>query len=179
MSAIESRESIHCGKQTRYYGRLPGGYKSNHCGEMTLDETFTLARLQALSPCEYESYCSRGEEFRRRITNAVLNALKLSDVWRTDFESRGKWGGVFPVHLRLTHRKCKHLRIDILSPGDESPFWHGLMWLNPDHTGLYFWNSENLATDVIGELLLGIDAMVRSGHTPVDIAGVLRRVGIH
>jgi len=78
----------------------------------------------------------------------------------------------------MTHRKCRHVTIDILSPSGESPFWHGLIWLNPDHTGLYFWNSEKLATDVIGELLLRIDEMVRAGYAPGDIASVLRRGGI-
>lgn len=178
MSAVEFRENIRCSKQTRYYGRLPGGYMSNHSGEMTRDEAFTLARLQALSPCEYESYCARGEEFRRRISGAVLHVLNPGDDWRTDCESRGEWGGVFPVHLRLTHRKCRHVIIDILSPGGESPFWHGLMWLNPNHTGLYFWNSEQLATEVIGKLLQRVSEMVRAGHAAGEIAGTLRREGI-
>lgn len=179
MSVIQSKEIIRSSKQSRYYGRLPGGYMSSDSGEMTRDEVFTLTRLQAFSPCDYESYRARGEEFRQRLSGAVMHALNLSDVWRTDCEIRGEWGGVFPVHLRLTHRRCKHVTIDILSPGGESPFWHGLMWLNPDHTGLYFWNSEQLATDVIGELLLRIDGMVNAGYVAGDIAGILRRGGIN
>ncbi len=83
------------------------------------------------------------------------------------------------MHLRLMHRKCRHVTIDILSPGDESPFWHGLMWLNPGHTGLYFWNSEHLATDVIAVLLQRIDDMVREGYSPGDISCDLRRGGIN
>ncbi|WP_052259262.1 conjugation system SOS inhibitor PsiB family protein [Pantoea agglomerans] len=179
MSVIQSKENIRGGKLSRYYGRLTGGDMSSHSGEMTRDEPLTLARLRALSPCEYESYCARGEEFRQRMTGAVLHALKPGDAWRTDCETRGEWGGVFPVHLRLTHRKCRHVTLDILSPGGESPFWHGLMWLNPDHTGLYFWNSEQLATDIIRELLQRIDEMVRAGYTAGQIAVVLRRGGIN
>lgn len=179
MSAIESRESIRSGKQTRYYGRLLGGYMSNHSGMMDRDETFTLARLQALTPFEYESYCARDEEYRHRISGAVLHVINPGVDWRTDCESRGEWGGVFPVHLRLTHRKCRHVIIDILSPGGESPFWHGLMWLTPDHTGLYFWNSEKLATEAIAELLQRIDEMVKAGYGAGKIAVVLRRGGVH
>jgi len=178
MSVIQSKEIIRRGKPAGYYGRLQGGYICSHYGEMIRDETLTLARLQQFLPCDYETYCSRGEEYRHRLSCVVLHALMLSDIWRTGCESRGEWGGVFPVHLRLTHRECKQLTIDILSPSDESPFWHGLIWLNPDHTGLYFWNSEHLATDIIGEQLHRIDGMVRAGHGPGDIAGILRNGGI-
>lgn len=151
---------------------------SNHSGEMNQDETFTLARLQALSPWEYESYCARGEEYRHRISGAIVHVIKPGDDWRADCESRGEWGGVFPVHPRLTHRKCRHFMIDILSPGEESPFWHGLMWMNPDHTGLYFWNSEQMASEVIPGLLQNIDSMINAGYASCDIADVLRRRGI-
>lgn len=157
MSVTQSKEIIRDGKQSGYYGRLPVGYMSSRIGEMTRDESLTLARLQTFSAYDYESYRARGEEFRQRLTGAVMHALNLSDIWRIDCEIRGEWGGVFPVHLRLTHRKCRHVTIDILSPGGESPFWHGLMWLNPDHTGLYFWNSEVLSTDIIGTLMQRIN----------------------
>lgn len=179
MSVIQSKEINRGSKQSRYYGRLSGGCMRSHSGEMTRDEAFTLTRLQAFSPCDYESYRARGEEFRQRLNGAVMHALNLSDVWHADCESRGEWGGVFPVHLRLTHRKCKHVTIDILSPGSESPFWHGLMWLNPDHTGLYFWNSEDLAVEAIGALLQRIDEMVNAGYVAGDIACILRRGGVN
>ena len=120
MSVIQSKEIIRGSKQSRCYGRLPGSYMSSHSGEMTRDEAFTLTRLQAFSPSDYESYRSRGEEFRQRLSGAVKHALNLSDVWRADCEICGEWGGVFPVHLRLTHRRSKHVTIDILSPGGES-----------------------------------------------------------
>lgn len=163
MSIMKFKERPSDIKRSAYFGRQAGGNMSQRSGEMTRDESFTLARLQQFSLFDYESYCARGEEFRHRLSGAVLHALKLPDVWRTDCESRAEWGGVFPVHLRLIHRKNKHVVIDILSPGGESPFWHGLMWLNPDHTGLYFWNSELLEIETIGQLLKRIDAMVRAG----------------
>jgi len=179
MSVTQSKAIFPVGKRSGYYGRLPGGHMSSHCGEMTRDEAFTLSRLQAFSACDYESYRARGEEFRQRLNGAVLHALKLDEVWNTDCESRSEWGGVLPVHLRLTHRKSKRVTIDILSPGAESPFWHGLMWLVPEHTGLYFWNSVKLATDVIGGLLQEIDGMVNVGYTAEDIVSLLRRGGIN
>nr|WP_240154193.1 conjugation system SOS inhibitor PsiB family protein [Pantoea communis] len=118
---------------------------------------------------------ARGEEYRHRLSGAVLNALKLSDAWRNDCEGRGEWGGVFPVHLRLTHRKCKHLTIDILSPGDESPFWHGLIWINPDHTGLYILNAEKFEPAMIRQMLIRIEGLVSAGIKPAEIAGLLGR----
>lgn len=175
MSVVQSKENIRGGKLSHYYGRLAGGDMSSQSGEMTRDEPLTLGRLRAISPCGYESYCARSEEFRQRMTGAILHALKPGDAWRMDCESRSEWGGIFPVHLRLTHRKCKGVTIDILSPGGESPLWHGLMWLVPDHTRFYFWNSELFDPKVIGKLLLRIDEMVRSGSMPGDIAGVIRR----
>lgn len=179
MSVTQSKEIIRDGKQSGYYGCLPGGYMSSRIDEMTRDEAFTLARLKAFSACDYESYRAKGEEFGQKLTGAVMHALNLSDVWRTDCEISGEWGGVFPVHLRLTHRKCKNVTIDIFSRGGESPFWHGLMWLNPGHTGFYFWNSEQLVTRTIRELLRNIDGMVRAGYAASDIAVALRRGGIN
>jgi hypothetical protein len=83
MSVIQSKEFIADGKHSAYYGRLRGGNFSRSSSEMTRDETFTLARLQQFPPCDYESYAARGEEFRHRLSSAVLNALKLSDIWHT------------------------------------------------------------------------------------------------
>lgn len=56
--------------------------------------------------------------------------------WVTDCDYREEWGGVFPVHLRLTHRKNRLVTLDILSAAEESQFWHGLIWITPNHTGL-------------------------------------------
>ncbi|WP_182057615.1 conjugation system SOS inhibitor PsiB family protein [Pantoea sp. ME81] len=178
MPVIQSKD-ITCGsKHSNNRDHQPAENMVSRSGEMTTDEPFTHSRLQQFTADDFESYRARGEAFRHRLSGAVLNALKLGDIWRTDCESRGEWGGIFPVHLRLTHRRCKHLTIDILSPGNGSPFWHGLMWLNPDHTGLYFWNSELLAADVIGGLLQNIDEMVSAGHKAGDIAAMLRGRGV-
>jgi len=83
MSFTQTKEKNRCGKLGGYYGRLPGGYMSNQCSEMTRDETITLARLHKFLPCDYESYRARGEEFRHRLSGAVLHALKLSMAFTT------------------------------------------------------------------------------------------------
>ena len=150
---------------------------SSHSGKMNRDEAFTLTRLQAFSACDYKSYRARGEEFRQRLCGAVMHELNLSDVWRTDCEIRGEWGGVFPVHLRLTHRRVKHVTIDILSPGSESPFWHALIWVTPDHTGLYILNTEQFEPEKIGRQLARVEEMVLVGITPAEIVTILGRRG--
>lgn len=82
---------------------------------------------------------------------------------------------MFPVHLRLTHRKQQHITLDILSPGNESPFWHGLIWIDPDHTGLFVLNIERFEPNTIGKLMQRIEVMVSVGLSPAEIAFELGR----
>lgn len=171
MSATQSKAKIRSGKARKYYGRQRGGYRS--CGGSEI----TLQHLQSFSAADFEACSARGEEFRQRLYDAVLNALSLSKVWLTDCECLDEWGGGFPVHLRLTHRKNRHVTLDILSPGSESPFWHGLLWVNPDHTGLYVLNTEQFEPETIGRLLTRIEEMVSAGITPAEIVAVLGRKG--
>lgn len=115
MSSTQFKEKTHNSKTSRYYGRQRCGHSG--CSELTRDESVTLQRLQAFTPGDFEAYSARGEEFRRRLCGAVLNALPFSNLWLTDCECKGEWGGVFPVHLRLTHRTNRRVMIDILSRG--------------------------------------------------------------
>lgn len=177
MSATQFKEKKHNGKTSAYYGRRSGGFRSCCGSEMTRDESVTLQRLRTFTPDDFEAYRARGEEFRRRLCGAVLNTLPISKVWLTDCECRGEWGGVFPVHLRFTHRKNRQVTIDILSPGSESPFWHGLGWINPDHTGLYVLNTEDFEPETIGRLLKNIEEMVTAGIPAAEIVAVLGRKG--
>lgn len=156
----------------------PGATSSKVCQEKHRHVLLTLSRLLAFTPEDYEAYRARGKTHRHRLCCAVLNALNPGQVWRTDEEIREEWGGVFPVHLRLTHRNCRHVQVDILSPGRESPFWHGLMWLTPDHTGLYFWNDDKFDPLVVRTLLQEIDDKVRDGVKPADIVSLMRREGV-
>ena len=176
MSATQSKENISNGKISAYYGRRRGGNRS--CSELTRDESVTLQRLKAFTPGDFEAYSARGEEFRRRLCGVVLHVLQVSGAWLADCECRGEWGGVFPVHLRFTYRKNRQVTLDILSPGNESPFWHGLIWINPDHTGLYVLNTEQFDPAAIGALLTCVEEMVSAGIPPAEIAGLLGRKGI-
>jgi len=178
MSATQFKEKISNGKISAYYGRRRGGHRSCCGSELTRDESVTLQRLKAFTPGDFEAYSARGEEFRRRLCGVVLHALQVSGAWLADCECRGEWGGVFPVHLRFTHRKNRHVTLDILSPGNESPFWHGLIWINPDHTGLYVLNTEQFEPAAIGALLTRVEEMVSAGVAPAEIAGLLGRKGI-
>lgn len=177
MSVTQSKEKISNGKICAYYGRRRGGNRSCCGSELTRDERVTLQRLKAFSPCDFEAYRARGEEFRRRLCGTVLHALPVSDAWLADCETRGEWGGVFPVHLRFTHRKNSHVTLDILSPGCESPFWHGLIWIIPDHTGLYVLNTEQFEPESIGRLLMRVEEMVSARITPAEIVAILGRKG--
>ncbi|MCW1877205.1 hypothetical protein OMR58_22410 [Erwinia sp. INIA-01] len=142
--------------------------------DMTENEPFTLALLQAFSPAEYEEYRQRGDEYRLRMSNAVLSQLSLSHRWITDCETRNEWGGVFPVHLRLTHDLCKNLTIDIFSPGNRSPFWHGLIWMDTDRTGLFFWNADTFRPeDISARLQKAEDLVIQGVRRPWNIASVL------
>ncbi len=177
MSATQSKEKIRNSKPSAYYGRRRRGYRSCCGSEMTRDESVTLQRLKAFAPGDFEAYSARGEEFRRRLYSAVLNALPIGKAWVADCECRGEWGGVFPVHLRLTHRNNRHVTLDILSPGSESPFWHGLIWINPGHTGLYVLNTEQFEPETIGRLLIHVEDMVSASITPAEIVAMLGRKG--
>ncbi|WP_186454476.1 conjugation system SOS inhibitor PsiB family protein [Candidatus Pantoea soli] len=177
MSATQSKGKKRHDKTSAYYGRRRAGYRCCSGSELTRDESVTLQRLQTFSSDDFEAYRARGEAFRRRLCGAVLHALPVSHAWRADCECRGEWGGVFPVHLRLTHQKNPHVTLDILSPGSESPFWHGLIWVNPDHTGLYVLNTEHFEPQAIGELLARVENMLADGFIPSEIVAVLGRRG--
>lgn len=84
---------------------------------------------------------------------------------------------MFPVHLRLTHRKNPLVTLEILSLGSESLFWHRLLWINPDHTGLYVLNTEQFERETISRLLTHVEKMVSAGITPAEIVEVLGRKG--
>lgn len=90
---------------------------------MTQEEKFTLNTLQTFTGCDFDAYRNRGEAFRLRLSGAVLTGLQLPDSWRTDCEMRGEWGGVYPVHLRLTRADAAWLAVELVSPSADSPLW--------------------------------------------------------
>ncbi|WP_017345791.1 conjugation system SOS inhibitor PsiB family protein [Pantoea sp. A4] len=148
--------------------------------DMTPDAPLGVAELKQFSAADFEAWCLRGEDFRRRLSAAVIAALRPAHVWRVDFEQGGEWGGVCPVHLRFTHKACDQIIIDVMSAGPASPYWNGLLWVNTGSTGLYCWNEDGFDPGSITGLLERIDALVSAGRTqPVDIASVLWRGGPH
>ncbi|UCB33487.1 Plasmid SOS inhibition protein (PsiB) (plasmid) [Duffyella gerundensis] len=175
MSATQFKEKKHNGKTSAYYGRRSGGMRSCCGSEMTRDESVTLQRLRTFTPDDFEAYSARGEEFRRRLCGAQCAGCQQSLV--DGLRMPGEWGGVFPVHLRFTPRKNRQVTIDILSPGSESPFWHGLGWINPDHTGLYILNTKDFEPETIGRLLKRVEDMVTAGIPAAEIVAVLGRKG--
>lgn len=177
MSAAQSKSKKFNGKRgDKFAASAAGSVCEELCGAMTKDDQFTLSCLQNFQPEDFEEYRNRGEEFRLRMSGAVLKALNISDEWDVDCENRCEWGGFFPVHLRLTHTRGEYVTLDILSPSKESPFWHGLIWINTDHTGLYFWNAERLEPETICPLLSRVDELVNKGITgPGDVAAILRQ----
>jgi len=85
---------------------------------------------------------------------------------------------VFPVHLRLTHLKNPLVTFDILTSGSESPFWHGLIiWINPEHAGLYVLNTEQFEPNTIGQQLTRIEEIVSADITPAEIVAVMGKKG--
>lgn len=92
MSAIQFKEKNTGSKTSAYYGRLQSGLLSSRCSEMTRDEAFSLARIRAFAPGDFEAYRARGEEFRKRLSGAVLHLLKPGGIWVTDCECREEWG---------------------------------------------------------------------------------------
>lgn len=177
MSATQSEGKNHDGKTSMYYGLPADGYQSSRDSELTRDDDATLQRLREFSPDDFEAFSIRGEEYRRHLCSQVLKVLPISKAWSTDYECAAEWGGVFPVHLRLTHRKKRHITLDILSPGSESPFWHCLIWVIPGHTGLYILNTEQFEPQAIGQLLMRVEEMLSAGIVPADIVAQLGRKG--
>lgn len=146
---------------------------------MTKEEKFSLAKLQAFTSNDFEQYRERGEEYRLRLSSAVIAALSLPEYWRVDCEIREEWGGLHPVYLRLYHFEAPSVPIEILSPCYESPYWYGRMQFEAGTCTAWFYSRDGFDTTSILDILRMLDEYIRAGYTEANALAVALRMGGH
>ncbi|KTR87731.1 conjugation system SOS inhibitor PsiB family protein [Pantoea dispersa] len=92
---------------------------------------------------------------------ALLNALQLPDSWRMDCEMRGEWGGVYPVHLRLTRADA----VVLVSPSGCSPVWRAIVADTRTRCRLRLYVSDRLEAAALQVILAKIADYTRAGFT--------------
>lgn len=130
-----------------------------------------------MSGPELEAYRERGEEFRHRLTCDTLRYLSLPPYWGTDCEFRGEWGGIWPVHVRLTHPGAPRVVVEITSPGSAYPCWQ-LRLCSPEGQCQVVCAVEMFMPGALRDWLGHIDRWVRAGFTgPAEIMAAMRLTG--
>jgi hypothetical protein len=146
---------------------------------MTKEEKFTLAKLQAFTASDFEQYRDRGDDARLRLTNAVITALSLPQCWQVDCEQRREWGGLHPVHLRLSHPSAPQVLIEIISPCHESPYWYGRLWFNDGGSVAWFYSADSFDPEAIRAMMNRLDEYIRAGYIEANALAVALRMGGH
>ncbi|AHM76669.2 hypothetical protein LC20_06097 (plasmid) [Yersinia hibernica] len=144
---------------------------------MTKEEKFTLAVLQAFTSTDHEQYRERGEEARLRLSNAVASFLALPECWTVDCERRLEWGGVHPVHLRLSHQCAPQVLIDVIGPCHESPYWYGRMWFDGAQSVAWFYSADCFDPSAIKMMLGKINEYICAGYTDANTLAAALRMG--
>lgn len=88
--------------------------------------TITTDILKMMTSDELEDYRSRGEDFRRELTHAVMQNFNVPEQWNINGEYRSEFGGFFPVQIRFTPLHG-NFQIAICSPGKMSSDWSVLL----------------------------------------------------
>lgn len=147
--------------------------------DMTKEEKFTLAKLQAFTATDFEQYRERGDEARLRLSSAVITALSLPECWQVDCELRHEWGGLHPVNLRLSHQAAPRVLIEISSPCHESPYWYGRLWFDGGEAVAWFYSAESFDPVAVKEKMARLDEYIRAGYSEANALAVALRMGGH
>lgn len=146
---------------------------------MKYTEKFNLSTLQNLSGCDFEELSEHGENARLRLCGLVHSALQLPDSWHMDCEMRGEWGGVYPVHLKLTRTDAAGLAVELVSPSECSPVWCAIVADTRTRCRLRLYVSDRFDAAALQEKLLKITEYTRAGFTGAGELVAALRMGGH
>ncbi|MFT2798937.1 conjugation system SOS inhibitor PsiB [Serratia sp. N21D137] len=144
---------------------------------MTKEEKFTLSKLQSFTATDFEQYRDRGDEARLRLSSAVITALSLPECWQVDCEQRQEWGGLHPVHLRMSHQSAPQLQFEITGPCNDSPYWYGRLWFDGGECAAWFYSAEAFTPEAINGMMAKVDEYIRAGYTEANKLAVALRMG--
>ncbi|AUQ43880.1 conjugation system SOS inhibitor PsiB family protein [Yersinia ruckeri] len=146
---------------------------------MTQEEKFTLLKLQAFTSTDFEQYRERGEGFRQTLSSAVIACLLLPKGWVVGCEFHQEWGGMYPVHLRLAIQSAPTIKIEIISPSHDSPYWYGRVWFEAGESVAWFYSGDVFEPDAIRASLGVLDEYIDAGYNDADALAVALRMGGH
>ncbi|MDX6917857.1 conjugation system SOS inhibitor PsiB family protein [Pectobacterium carotovorum] len=144
---------------------------------MTKEQELTLLTLIQMSGSEYEQYAERGEDYRHRLSNAVIKHLPLPEYWRCEAELRGEFGGCSPVHLHLAHAQVDDLIVNVCSGNDDIPLWSA--YIKPDaESTVWVYMREQFEPAILNDVLLHLHECVIAGASSRDeVIMMMRKQG--
>ncbi|QXD01144.1 conjugation system SOS inhibitor PsiB [Klebsiella sp. PL-2018] len=135
--------------------------------------TYTPEFLNCMTPDELEFIRDTGLQGRQVLTDSVIAALSIPDGWHIIGEWQNEFGGLFPVHCRLTPDPEKPLTLSLCSPGDVSPLWVLVIQAHPAQRVRVLHAAAEFYPDSLSDLLEQVDAMLRDGRSAHAIADEL------
>ncbi|MEQ9971374.1 conjugation system SOS inhibitor PsiB family protein [Pectobacterium carotovorum] len=144
---------------------------------MTKEQQLNLLILCAMTGSDFEKYAERGEDYRNRLSNAVIKHLALGDEWRCEAEFRGEFGGSSPVHLRLTHAQANDLVVNVCSSNEDVDQWGAFIPCSENRIA-WVYTSELFEPDSVRDVLQHLHECVIAGASSADeVAMMLRQQG--
>ncbi|QXD01263.1 conjugation system SOS inhibitor PsiB [Klebsiella sp. PL-2018] len=137
---------------------------------------FSTEALNQMTPDELEALRDRGLPERQRMTDCVIADLNIPFNWHIAGEWQSEFGGIFPVHCRLTPDLDKPLTLSLCSPGDVSPLWVLVIQAHPAQRVRVLHAAAEFYPDSLSDLLEQVDAMLRDGRSAHAIADELGEV---
>lgn len=134
---------------------------------MTKEQQLNLLTLCAMTGSDFEQYAERGEDYRNRLSNAVVKHLALPDCWRCEAEFRREFGGSSPVHLRLTHAQADGVIVNVCSSSEVISQWGAYIAISGNRIAWVYTN-ELFEPDSLRDVLQHLHECVVAGASSVD-----------
>lgn len=144
---------------------------------MTKEQELSLLTLCAMTGADFEQYAERGEDYRNRLSNAIIKHLSLPEHWRCEAEFRGEFGGCSPVHLRLTHAQVDDLVVNVCSSNEDVDQWGAYIPFS-DQRIAWVYSSELFTPEKLIDVLQHLHECVIAGASSADeVAMMMRQQG--
>lgn len=142
-----------------------------------MNTQYSADMINKLTPDELEDIRERGLPERQRLTDFVIADLDIPDGWHIVGEWQSEYGGIFPVHCRLTPDLDKPLTLSLCSPGDVSPLWVLVIQAHPAQRVRVLHAAAEFDPDRLSYLLEQVDTLLRNRRSAHAIADEIGEAG--
>ena len=142
-----------------------------------MNTQYSADMINKLTPDELEDIRERGLPERQRLTDFVIADLDIPDGWHIAGEWQSEYGGIFPVHCRLTPDLDKPLTLSLCSPGDVSPLWVLVIQAHAAQRVRVLHAAAEFDPDRLSYLLEQVDTLLRNRRSAHAIADEIGEAG--